>query len=137
VGQLPDFLWIDGERYLLQPDIPITIRTGIIEVPAPVCRYHYSYHGGCFERGFLAEWIISRGCLFLMRISGRYEMEHSAPILVDWYTGILVINGIPMRAYGHDLEADEHMHVSVISGVIQSISSQSEAKNDRHQIPNP
>jgi hypothetical protein len=102
-AQIHEVLFIDGEKMSMAfcPPLPMDHPRIVAEdLDAVVKRSPESrilFSTACW-RGYQGTWRIEDGRFFVVRVEGRYRLDGDAPLLADWFTGVLrVPRGAPLR----------------------------------------
>jgi hypothetical protein len=68
-------------------------------------------------RGYVGEWRIEAGGLYLDAIDGKYALADGKPVLADWISGKLELTSIPNRGWSSS-EANTNYEILVTQGVV-------------------
>lgn len=72
-------------------------------------------------REYIGTWEIKHDKFYLSDIAGRYKLLEAAPILADWFTGILRIPKGKMLCYVHmgfGSVYEEEIHIKIKHGIV-------------------
>lgn len=72
-------------------------------------------------RGYIGKWEIKGGRLYLLSVSGRYELQGSEPLFADWVTATLRVpcgERIKHIHMGFGSVYEDELHIRVEKGVV-------------------
>lgn len=68
-------------------------------------------------RGYVGQWCVEFGCLYLDAISGKYALADDKPVLADWITGKFELASIPNPGW-FPSEVNMTYEILVTEGVV-------------------
>ena len=71
----------------------------------------------CCWRGYVGEWHVESGGLYLGAICGKYALPEGKPVLADWISGKLELTSIPNPGWSPS-EANTNYEILVTEGVV-------------------
>lgn len=135
-AQAREKIVIDGKETSMTstPEIPEN-NPGILKVPQ-------QYITSDCWRGYVGAWEIKNGRLYLIGISGKYNLRENTPIFANWYTGTLAVSEgsiINQINNGYTFVYEKDVNIKIKNGfvvLIKTIDNRQKLKNIESQKTN-
>lgn len=121
-AQIGDRIVIDGKPYRLGCEPGLAAHPRIIErTPEEAYASNPRTTATSCRRGYIAEWLIEDGRLYLTGIAGRFRLADGAPLFADWVNRTLTVPTGQIVEYvhqGYETRTEGRLELQISAGVV-------------------
>jgi hypothetical protein len=121
-AQIHERLIFDGVEASMAVCPPLPKRhSRVIKRKGNASEKDFLYQSTACWRGYQGTWEIREGRFYLAGLAGRFELVGSAPLLAEWFTGVLRVPRGEVLHYVHmgfGSVYEEEVHVQIKQGLV-------------------